>query len=78
MRATYQTKIWLQAKIEHIDVPPVVATTAWKRDVVSDSSMDKVPPISDVCVKLMTCSCKPKYKTTSKRTCSALQYVDMM
>ena len=33
--ANYQAKIWLQANKEQIDVPPLVATTTWKRDTVS-------------------------------------------
>jgi len=31
IHANYQAKIWLKTNKEHIDVPPPVATTAWKR-----------------------------------------------
>jgi len=64
IRANYQTNIWLQANKEHIDVPPVVATNACKRGAVLDSILVKIPPISDAWVKLVTCSCKPKCKTS--------------
>ena len=35
IRVNYQANIWLQAKKEHIDVPPLFATTAWKREAES-------------------------------------------
>ena len=44
MCANYQSSIWLQENKEHIDVPPPVDTAAWKKNLVSDSSLDKNPP----------------------------------